>query len=415
MKFLTSDGLNENLHELFEKIVKPYIVKEKRELPWRNKKVVYTKPSNYDFQSSYIFKGEDYNSGIVSDTYKEAILNFTNSSDNSKVFLKSDDGKNWEEVVSNHTFTNLVTALKTENGTYYLNTGITGNSCYSTDGLKTVSQIPTSVLPANSLALLLTSPYTFIRLKNNKVLAYSSKNGIYKQNTDGTFTSVFKLTDTALAVGFVAPTDNYVFVFVMPNDVKTTTPISIYKASIDDLNFTLVAQVPRAAEKRLIRFADVTDTKAIIGFGTSVYGQVSDGIGGTITTVVDYNNYYYVEVSFETGAVTNLSYDNADYLVKFKKLKSGRIFTSPYGKDFISYTDDGHTWTHIRNPNYVYTKMIQIDNGIILTITAQGIMISYDNGEHFELKSEGSYKDIIAFGNTVSLLTAEGVIEAIEF
>jgi len=400
VKFLTNNGLNENLHEFFEKIVKPYISKEKIEFPWKNKKVTFTKKSNYDSPANF----------IVDDTTGEIIMYYSKKDGDTvtnTVFLKSTDGENWEEVVSSYT-DRPQSIVRASNGDYYIGPQINGTTVpknlRSTDDLETITNVDASVLPDISGGMFnFNKQYEIINLPDGKTLAYNSKANLYQQDSNGNFVSIYN----PYVVGYeLLVTENYVWII---NHHSGYTYNYVYRAKLweSSLNFVQVCTVTKTDYDNAERCLSFTDDEIVLEYVCykndtySDYKLYSIKGNGTITQL-SVQDYFKVPEKQAAWKVT--------------KLKNGRLFGRLGSDKLLRSDDNGHNWTLITNNDYYFSRMAQLDNGNVLISTAKGLYVSYDNGDNFELKiNKDYYKDFCVYGNTVSLLTSDGNIETMKF
>jgi hypothetical protein len=380
--------------------VKPYIKKEKIEFPWRNKKVTFTKKSNYDSPADF----------IVDDATGEIIMYYSKKDGDTvtnTVFLKSTDGKNWEEVVSSYT-DRPKSIVRASNGDYYIgpqNNGVTiPRNLRSTDGLETITNVDTSVLPdINSGMLNFNKQYKIINLPDGKTLAYNKNTPLYQQDSNGNFVSIYNpyVVNYELLV-----TENYVWII---NHHSGYTYNYVYRAKLweSSLNFVQVCTVTKTDYDNAERCLSFTDDEIVLEYVYCKNDTYSDyklySIKGNGTIIqLSVQDYFKVPEKQAAWKVT--------------KLKNGRLFGRLGSDKLLRSDDNGHNWTLITNNDYYFSRMAQLDNGNVLISTAKGLYISYDNGDNFELKiNKDYYKDFCVYGNTVSLLTSDGNIETIEF
>jgi hypothetical protein len=400
VKFITNNGLNENLREFFDRIIKPYIASEKAEFPWRNKKVAFTKESTYDSPANFIV--DDITGEIIMYYSKKDGDTVTNT-----VFLKSTDGEHWEEVVSSYT-DRPQSIVKTSNGDYYIgpqrNGFVAAKNLRSTDGLETIAAVDSSVLPDIGGVMTFDKQYEIINLPDGKTLARNNRVQLYQQDSNGKFVDIF----TPYTTNFrVFATENYIWLVIYATGY---TYNYVYRAKLWEpglLNFTQVGTITKTDYDQMFRCLGCTDDEILI---ESVW------IKGDTKT-----DYKLFSVK-GNGTVAQISLQ--DYFATYgfgfdwqlTKLKNGRLFGRLGSDKLLKSDDNGHNWTLITNNDYYFSRMSQLDNGNVLISTTKGLWVSYDNGDNFELKVDKNYyKDFCVNGNTVSLLTSEGNIETMKF
>lgn len=415
MKFITLNNLNENLQDYFEYIVKPYIKSEKAEFPWRNKKRLLSRPEGTNNEAIVgLYNCDD-----------ELVIAYRNA-DNTTRFYKSNGDENFNIVNSdlNTATTPLITPIeifKYGDNKYFVEALATTAKAnqYSTDGLKTIQNIPTTILPENVQKMSILSiikAYIFTKLKNGKVITANTGtnanlSGIYLQEANGNFTKVFA---NSYVICYYSGED-----YVYSLSTENQNSVDVYRANIDDLNFTKTVSVPKATNATILNYKYVGDDIFHIVTGV-VNISVDPGTAVSTTTYSDVKEYLVNASNNNPSAVEiPITFGSDYYSGIFLSKKSKRIFfykNINNVKTFYYSDDYGKTWNRPSDIPASQTVMwIEVmDNGDILVLADAGVYISHGDGEHFELKLEGSYVKMLKFKNQI-LLADNNNVDKIEF